>query len=614
MRIAVAQARSCAGDFSLAKKRVAEEASRAAASGAGLVVFPAYFLAPPEAVCESDREGFLVDALTFFGELCGSLPVPVLIPFPLGSGEGASVEAVYLDGESAEPLRLLAQLRQLAQRAAAQGEDDGPDGLVLPQLEVGGLTLGVAFTYEDLDEYVGYDYHVDAVLFISTYGFAVDDSSSALGASLSESRFADDADAMNAWVVGVGGVGCCDLEVQTGSSFALAPWGELAAEAPVLEEALMLADIDRGFEGPLKEPLRMQVFDPALLAWESVAEGLRGIAEGLGKQAAAVVVDGSLASMLACAACVDALGPMNVRALVLLWGDARDASSRQLARNLRLEARELAAGDICGPSSDAEEGLARDVAWARAEAWARETGAFVASGADKTSLALGSAPAREVCCVLPFGDLYRSDVLALCRLRNTVSPVVPLAARRAFSADDLPGEAAGPWTAEKRIELVDSVLTGFIEWGLPVSDLASECGDEELARSVVDAARRSASRFRGRLVAPVLTSKTIEEARGSFGMRWADHVRPAFERLDLSDVLGSLAPEGAGDDEVSEAEAGEGAREALDLLGMLSSQDGGPGALESLLGHKRPDGPGEKGRGRGDDGGFFWGAGPFSEN
>lgn len=627
MRIAVAQARGCAGDFAAAKERVVATVARAAGAGAGLVVFPAYFLAPPEPVCEPDREGFFVDTLQLVSELAGSLAAPTILPVVLGGGEAGSVlEAAYIDGESVVPLRLMGQLRAAARRAGADDGEDAGAGLALPQLEVGGLTLGVAFTHEDLDEYVGYDYRVDAVLFVSTYGFALDDSSSALGASLAESRFVDDADAMNAWVVGVGGVGAFDLEVHAGSSFALAPWGELAAEAPAFEEALMLADIDRGFEGPLREPLQMQVFDPALLAWEAVAEGLRAIAAGLGRTEAAVVVDGTLASMLACAAAVDAVGPTHVRPFVLAWGDARDASSRKLARNLRLEAAELDARSLTGRGAGEalDEELALDAAWARAAAWARSAGGFVVSGADKTALALGSAAPRDLVCVLPFGDLYRSDVLALSRLRNTVSPVVPLAARRAFSADDLPVAPKGPASAEKRLEVVDSLLTGYVEWERPLSDLAEECGDEGLVRAVVAVARKSINELPGRVLAPVLTSKTLEEARGAFGLRWRDRVRTPDERLDLSSLADALRAEGTageagGDGAAAQAPGGsddERALDALDLLGMLgATSDDGPGPLDALFGEQRPSGPeGGHGRGHGEAGGFFWGGGPFSEN
>ena len=199
MKIAIAQVPSANGDLALARRRIASCCERAAEAGAGLVVFPSTVVAPAVPVPMPDREGMLVDTAQLVSSLAEGLACPAIVPMPLASADDPVMEAVFLDGESVVPLRLLGTLRQIA-----SDDPDGEEALSLPQLEVGGLTLGVAFTYEDLDEYVDYDYHVDAVLFLTTYGFAIDDAASALGASLSESRFRADADAMGAWVVGVG--------------------------------------------------------------------------------------------------------------------------------------------------------------------------------------------------------------------------------------------------------------------------------------------------------------------------------------------------------------------------------------------------------------------------
>ena len=122
--------------------------------------------------------------------------------------------------------------------------------LDFPLFPFRGARLGVAFTYDDLDVYDDYAYDVDVIVFLSPYGFAVDDPSSALGSSLAEGRFPADARATGAWVVGVGSLGCYDTQLCCGSSFVLAPWGELAASAPSLEEALLVCDVDPSAEGP----------------------------------------------------------------------------------------------------------------------------------------------------------------------------------------------------------------------------------------------------------------------------------------------------------------------------------------------------------------------------
>ena len=595
MKIAIAQVPSANGDLGRAAERIKAYCSRAAEGGAGLCVFPANVIAPAVPVAMPDREGLLVDMAQLCSGLAGELACPAIVPVSLPGSDDPVLEAVQVGPDGVVPLRLLGALSQ------APTDDPGGEacGLSLPQVEVGDLTLGIAFTYEELEEYVDYDYHVDAVLFFSTYGFATDDAASALGASILESRFRADADAMGAWIVGVGPVGRSDLEVFCGASFAVAPWGELACQAPSFEEAIVFADVRKGEEGPLKEAVTPQVFDPSIMAWEAVAEGTRGIIASLGKTSARLVVDGGMPSMLACAVATDALCPVNVRPTVLLWGDGRDELSRALVRNLRLEACELAASGLFG---DGDEELARDVAWARVRAEARRDGSVVVGSSDKTSLALGSAPARDLGCVLPFGDLYRSDVLALARLRNTVSPVIPAAARSSWPLEGV-ASLAGRGSADRRLEQVDFVISSFVEWELPLSDIASDCENEELARAVVALVRSSLSSLPGRLLAPTLSSKTLDEARGPFGFSWKDRVRAKGERIDRNAMATEIA-QALGDSGENDSQDNS-PQEALDLLGMLGGSDElgeapSSGGRHDHGGHSGPQG-------------FFWG-GPFSEN
>lgn len=642
MKIAIAQIRSCMGDLGAARARIGALSADAAAGGADLLVLPATALAPLEPLGAADCDGFLADVASTVKALAGELSCPVLLPVYLAGPDEPMVEVVFIKDGRVVPLRLLGKLRSMAAgvsggRGAGEGAGDAADAadaavhpaLSQPLVDVAGVRLGVALTYEELDDYVAYDYPVDAVVFCTTYGFGLDDASSALGSSVSEGRFKDDADAMNAWLVAVGGVGFCGSEVFCGSSFVLAPWGELAAMAPSFEEGLFFADIDPKDEGPLKYPLAEPVFDPAITAWGALCEGLAGIVGSLGATDVSVVVDGRLAPMLACAVAVDALGPTHVHPVVLTCGDkAADDASRRLVRNLRLEAGELDASAL-GAGGDAE--LARDLAWVHAGASARAAGRVLLAAADKTSLALGTAPARDLACVLPFGDVYRSDVLALSRLRNTISPVIPASARGAFDVEEVVRGVRG--SDESRVETLDFLLSGYIEYERPLSELAAECGDAELARNVVALVRKSLSELSGRVLAPTLSSKTAVEARGPLGLAWRDRVRSSEEMPDLESIMRALADGLAsaasadgvdgvavdgGDKAADDARAAESlAHEAMDLLSMLGEVEAEGGDddgddLGFLFGDGKDGGASRDGRGG--QGGPFWGIDPFSDN
>ena len=626
MKIAVAQIRSCMGDLAGARERIVALSSDAARAGAELIVFPSTTILPPEPLCGGDCEGFLSDEAALVRNLASEVACPAILPVHLTMADEPLAEVMLLKDGKVVPLRLMSSMRSMASGRSGEAADAQGlhPALNQPLIGIGGVKFGVALTYEELEDYVSYEYPVDAVLFCTSSGFGLDDASSSLGASLSEGHFMDDAEDMGAWLIGAGGVGLCGSEIYCGSSFAVTPWGEVAAMAPAFEEALMTVDIDPSSEGPLKNPLAEPVFDPAIMAWSALCEGLAGIVASLGATDASIVVDGSLASMLACAVAVDALGPTRVHPTVLLLGKKRsDDASRKLARNLRLEAAEL---DSAALGADGDVEFARDIAWARVASESRARGWVLLGSADKTSLALGSAPSRDLSCVLPFGDVYRSDILSLSRLRNTISPVIPASARGSFKVEEVALGIRG--TDEARVEALDYLLSGFIEWGRPLSELAAECGDAELARNVVAVCRKSLSELPGRLLAPTMSSKTVAEARGPLGLRWRDRVRGDDEKLDLESVVRTFAqglvPEAgsegvreAGDEEErgDQESAERVAREALDLLSMLGGLDGeeeGHSASGPLPADKS-DAGGSRGDNGGDDG-PFWAGGLFSDN
>ena len=161
--------------------------------------------------------------------------------------------------------------------------------------------------------------------------------------------------------MGVGGVGCYDGQVFCGSSFVLAPWGELAAQAPSLEEALLVCDVDPSAEGPLAEPLAPEVYDAPLMTWGALTAGLAE--ECPGEEGACVLVDDRIGSLLVATLATDALGPLRVRALLRRTGDAaRDAVAESLVRALRIPEERVGRLE---PVDGADEELSLDLAQAR---------------------------------------------------------------------------------------------------------------------------------------------------------------------------------------------------------------------------------------------------------
>ena len=606
MRIAIAQMETRAGDFAQTGRRMVEYARRAADAGADLLLFPMAALCGVTPVQRAEREGFLLDLMECLLLLVDELACPCLVPLLIDTDEAPLAEALLIDEGELRPVRLAARLD-----AMAAGDGDAPADDALPEIAFRGARLGVAFTYDDLDVYDDYDYDVDVIAFLSPYGFAVDDPSSALGTSLTEGRFLADAEATGAWIVGVGSLGCYDAQVFCGSSFVLAPWGELAAQAPTLEEDLLVCDVDPSAEGPLADPVTPEIYDAPLMTWGALGAGLSALVHEAGATGACVAVTSELASMLAAVLAVDALGPTNVGAVIA--AGEKDGEAGSLVRALRLDEKNV---EYVSVDADDPEGACdlMEVSLAR---MARRTGLVPLGAADKTGRALGGgAPRVSAARIEPFADVYRSDLLALARTRTTISPVIPLAALARYDVPDLGPNVDGPASAEARLAFVDLVLSGLLEWELSVSDIVAERGHAELVSAIARRLSDARALRTGHASGPVVSSRTLEEARAPLGLAWRDRPRDESERLGSR--IEELVREGAGRGEEADpteeghrqgTEPPEG--EIRDLMGYLRDfSQGGP--FSAIGGAQRGEG-GARHEGEALSSPGLWN-GPFSEN
>jgi len=533
MRIAIAQMSTRAADFERTADRMVEYSRRAAADRVDLLVFPMATLTGPLPVDSPNQEGFLLDLAETFVNLSDRLACPSIVPLVTSFNGDLIPEAMFIHEGSLVPLKLGTYLKSLmpVQRGDGSSMDQDASAPDLPEVEIAGVRLGVAFTYDDLDAYDDFEYDADVILFLSGYGFSIDDPSSALGSALSEGRFLTDAEAANAWIVAAGSLGGYGTQVFTGSSFVLAPWGELAAQAPSLEEALLVCDIDPHSEGPLARPLVQEVFDRPLFTWGALTLGLHDLCEETGNDDVAVLLDGSLDSMVVATLATDALGPTRVHALVLDNADEQGLlSSRTLVRNLRIDSHELSAAAL---GAGADRALARDVAEAHLAALAREVGGIALSNADKTALALeGDVCGVSAARVMPIGDLYRSDIIELARLRNTISPVISRGAQNAYEVPDVDGLEECGTSNEERLAYVDHVLSSYVELESSVSDIVDDHGHVEVAEEIVRRTCDHELARAGRGICIMVSSKTIYDTRNPIGMAWRDKPRKEDERAD----------------------------------------------------------------------------------
>ncbi|MGN0286231.1 MAG: nitrilase-related carbon-nitrogen hydrolase [Atopobiaceae bacterium] len=629
MKIGVAQMNTCAGDFARTADRMVEYSRQAADQGVDLLAFPMATLTGPVPVAAPDQEGFLLDLSVTLDDLASRLKCTCLVPVVAELDYDTVCETMLIKEGQVLPLRLSAyfasQVGALAgvdsdEEGSQNGsqetvEADGTEGVgtpTLPCFDLDGTRFGVAVNYDDLDDFVDYDLDIDVLIYIDSYGFSFDEPNSALGAALGENRFVDDAQNMDAWIVGVGSLGGYGPFVFPGSSFAVAPWGQLEASAPSFEEALMVAQVEPESEGPLAHPLTPEVYNRALFLWESLRLGLHDYLWKAGLTDAVLMLDGKVGSSVLAALACDALGPLHVHVLVPDYLDqTQRASALQLVRRLRMECRDLGEGKAAsGVSSDKDPILMRDMAMAQTAAFARELGALLLGPQDKTYLCLEADQAKPVMAgMLPLGDVYRSEVLELARLRNTISPVIPEDSERAFDLPQLDVQTGDAANDELLLAQMDAILAAHIEWEYGLTDAVSRQGNPVLTQGVIQRFNQcELGRTGCRTMCLAASTNTVFDARVPMGLRWEDHVRGKDERVSEEDIIRHLRKVQAQLEHVQQEGQPNKGEEVHDVIDLLRDFVQGGSRPSDEPNHGRGGGPGMPGGSP-----MSWG-GPFSEN
>lgn len=598
MRIGIAQINTSAGSFDDTIEHMVAQSQRAAEREVELLVFPLAALAGLEPVAFADRLPFMIDVAEALPVLAERLAVPSVVPVPMDLGMRAYFDAFLIEGGSFRPLRRQPPPERTTSPAVRDRRE-------LPQFSFADERIALAFSYEDLDELCDYDYDVDCVLFLSSYPLALDDPSSTMGANLDDARYVTDVGTMGSWLIGVAAVGGYGEQVLSGSSFVLRPNAELVALAPAFEEALLLAYVGNARLEPAQELVHAEPYDGAFSLWQAVSMGIHDFVTKSGHHDVALCLDGSVDASVLAALATDAVGPTHVHALVGASAGQLAPSCRELVRRLRIDHVD-AVGQLRGMD-------VRDLDELQLCALAREHDALVLSPLDKTALALGAMRGQLSCAVLcPLGDIYRSDVLAMARVRNTISPLFRRVALTDADALSLPGEAGIVLRDETEQLRVDEILLSHVEFLHPLMDIVSVSeGDTELIDAALRAKRATEVWRRNAPQVLAMSTHTLDEASSPLGFVWQDR------HLDADRSALDLLPQQADDafqvqESAEQDEPGEIDIDAtLGMLRDLAEQGGfapdGMGGGPTGPGGRRHDGDGL------DSDALGW-MSPFSEN
>jgi len=306
-------------------------------------------------------------------------------------------------------------------------------------------------------------------------------------------------------------VGAQDDQLFDGGSFVLNPHGQLARAMPVFDEAIAHVDFVETAAGWRAETGPMAAFPDA---WEqdyrAMVEAVRGYFAKTGFSAALLGLSGGIDSAIVAAIAADALGPGNVRCVMMPSEYTSRASLDDAAAVARALGCRLDEVPIGGPRAAVTQaleplfqGLPRDVTEENIQsrlrglllmALSNKFGEMLLTTGNKSEVAVGYATIYGDMAggYNPIKDLYKTRVFPTCRWRNAnhrpwmkgpAGAVIP------------PRVIDKPPTAELRegqldedslppYDVLDAILEQLIDFDASVADVVAMGHDRAIVEKV----------------------------------------------------------------------------------------------------------------------------------
>ena len=389
---------------------------------------------------------------------------------------------------------------------------------------------------------------------------------------------ADRARRANASIVYVNLVGGQDELVFDGSSLVISPQGEIVARLPQFEEDFAVVDVPLGsarassesghgrvervktvvpevgdFDG--RKELSRPLEDEAEI-YRALELGLRDYVRKNGFERVVVGLSGGIDSSLTGAIAADALGPDSVLGVAMPSRISSSSSfddAKSLASNLGIELLEVSIGDIYDAYvsalrdafGNAEEGIAEENLQSRARgnilmAVSNRYGHLVLATGNKSEMACGYATLYGDMAggFAVLKDVFKNEVYALARYRNTISPVIPDSIlTKAPSAELRPNQrdedSLPPY------DRLDPILEAYIEDDASSIEITARGHDKETVDQVITLVDRAEYKRRQAPPGPKVTDKAFgRDRRLPITNRWRER-----DGVELPDkVTGSGGP------------------------------------------------------------------------
>jgi len=325
----------------------------------------------------------------------------------------------------------------------------------------------------------------------------------------------------SAFVAMVNQVGGNDSLIFDGSSIVVAPDGQVVAQAKSFAEDIIFFETPSSATAPVAEVAAPVVeSDETAAMWDALVLGTRDYVRKCGFSKALVALSGGIDSALVAAIAVEALGAENVMGIGMpseysSAGSIDDA--RDLAKNLGIRFELLAIHEIFNQSESvlaplfagtnfglAEENLQSRIRGSLLMTISNKFGALVLTTGNKSEMSTGYCTlyGDMVGALAVIGDVMKTKVYALSRYANRERELIPLSTiEKPPSAELRPDQK--DTDSLPPYEVLDPILEAYVERYCSAEQIAGDQGvDVALVRSVLQLVERC--EYKRQQAAPIL--------------------------------------------------------------------------------------------------------------